>query len=384
MRRATIGLCVWLTLGLNAGAADMDRPANFPSALTPITFDNLSGWDEGDHRAAYAAFARSCVRMAERPYPNRAIGVSSADLAPHCAYALGRLEPSELAARQFFETRFKPVQVESAGLLTGYFEPEVEASRTQSDAFPAPLHALPPGLEELPSPAGAFDLDAGLTWGIRDGDSYIEHPDRAAIMAGALDGKGLEIAWLRDPVEAFFIHIQGSARLRFEDGSTIRVGFAGKSGHAYTAIGRTLVERGAMALEDVTMDSIRDWLAQNPEDADTILATNRSYIFFEERVENDPALGPIGAASVQLTPGRSLAVDRQLYGYGLPVFVSSPEPLPGEAEPFQRLMVMQDTGSAIVGAARGDLFVGSGASAGHLAGRINQPVSFTLLIPNTD
>ena len=166
------------------------------------------------------------------------------------------------------------------------------------------------------------------------------------------------------------------------DGSVQRINFAGKSGHPYTAIGRTLVERGELALEDVTMDSIRAWLlAASPHDRDTVLATSRSFIFFDMAQDFDPTAGPVAAAGVPLTPGRSLAVDRHLHTFGTPIFVQSQSALPGSTQTLSRLMIAQDTGSAIVGPARGDIFIGSGAQAGQIAGAINQPVGFTILIP---
>mgnify|MGYP001791170998 FL=1 len=166
------------------------------------------------------------------------------------------------------------------------------------------------------------------------------------------------------------------------DGSVRRWNFAGKSGHAYTPIGRTLVEQGEMALEDVTMDALRAWLFDaDPEARDNVLASNRSYIFFALSGDTDRDAGPIAAANVPLTAGRSLAVDRHLHTFGTPVFISSPDPLPGSNEPLRRLVIAQDTGSAIIGPARGDLFIGSGEAAGSLAGQINQPVTFTLLVP---
>ena len=201
-------------------------------------------------------------------------------------------------------------------------------------------------------------------------------------MAGALDGLGLELVYLDNPIDAFFVHIQGSARLAMTDGSTQRVNFAGKSGHRYTPIGRTLVDQGELALEDVTMTSLRAWLeAATPEARDLVLATNRSFIFFVLAEDTDPSAGPIAAASVPLTPGRSLAVDRHLHTFGTPIFITSPDPLPGDRTALSRLMIAQDTGSAIVGPARGDIFIGSGETAGDLAGRVNQSVRYTVLMP---
>jgi membrane-bound lytic murein transglycosylase A len=221
-----------------------------------------------------------------------------------------------------------------------------------------------------------------VTWGRQVASGYQAFPDREAIMDGALEGQGLELAYLADPVDLFFIHIQGSARLAMTDGSVQRINFAGKSGHPYTPIGRTLVQRGLMDLDDITMDSLRTWLeVASPEDQRSVLVTNRSYIFFSMQPDEAPDLGPTAAAGAPLTAGRSLAVDRHLHTFGTPIYVTSTTSLPGEHQLLNRLMIAQDTGSAIVGPARGDIFIGSGDHAGHVAGQINQPVSFVVLMP---
>lgn len=352
---------------------------SFPAHLTPLAFDDLEGWADDDHAAALTAFRRTCEHVAERTPRTRSNGVDGAALAAVCA----SLPDNAAAARAFFEANFTPHHVEADGLLTGYFEPQVRASFERTEAFQHALYARPSDLMELGSSAESLGIDDEVTWGRATDVGFEAFPDRAAIMAGALDGQNLELVYLQDPVDAFFIHIQGSARLAMTDGSFQRINFAGKSGHHYTPIGRTLVEQGELALEDVTMDSLRAWLSvANPEDRDAVLATNRSFIFFAMAEDFDPLAGPVAAAGVPLTPGRSLAVDRHLHTFGTPVFVQSHNPLPGDGEPLSRLMIAQDTGSAIVGPARGDIFIGSGDEAGRTAGAINQPVRFTILIPN--
>lgn len=352
---------------------------SFPAHLTPLAFDDLEGWAGDDHAAALTAFRRTCEHVAERAPRTRSNSVEGAALAAVCA----SLPDNAAEARAFFEANFTPHHVEARGLLTGYFEPQVRASFERTEAFQHALYARPSDLMELGSAAESLGIDDEVTWGRATDVGFEAFPDRAAIMNGALDGQDLELVYLRDPIDAFFIHIQGSARLAMTDGSFQRINFAGKSGHHYTPIGRTLVEQGELALEDVTMDSLRSWLeAANPEDRDAVLATNRSFIFFAMAEDFDPAAGPVAAAGVPLTPGRSLAVDRHLHTFGTPVFVQSHNPLPGDGEPLSRLMIAQDTGSAIVGPARGDIFIGSGDEAGRIAGAVNQPVRFTILIPN--
>jgi membrane-bound lytic murein transglycosylase A len=202
-------------------------------------------------------------------------------------------------------------------------------------------------------------------------------------MAGHLDGRGLELVWLADPVDAFFIHVQGAARIALADGRTMRVTYAAKTGHPYTAIGRVLIEQGALTRETATMQGIRAWLAAHKDDAHgdaaaAVLAHNRSYIFFREAPVSDPALGPIAAAKVPLTAGRSLAVDRLLHTFHTPVWIETM--LPG-GEAFRRLTIAHDTGSAIVGPARGDIFFGSGAAAGAIAGAMRSGGRFVVLLP---
>lgn len=202
-------------------------------------------------------------------------------------------------------------------------------------------------------------------------------------MDGALDPEGLELVWLKDPIEAYFIHVQGSARLKLPDGSSMRVGYAGKSGHPYTGIGRLLVQRGEGTPDDFTMSGLKSWLRANPEQRDALFRQNQSYIFFREIKGATIEDGPIGAAGLPVIAGRSLAVDNRYISYGLPVFVSTNAPdLDQPKSPFRRLMIADDTGSAIRGPSRGDIFVGSGEDAGRLAGDIRHPATFTMLLPN--
>jgi membrane-bound lytic murein transglycosylase A len=205
--------------------------------------------------------------------------------------------------------------------------------------------------------------------------------DRAAIETGALDGNKLELYWLENRVDVFFIHIQGSARLLMPDGEIRRISYDGKSGHPFTAIGKVLVEKGEIPFEKISMQSIRDWLVSHPQQADQIMRLNRSYIFFQEIDHPNPEMGPVAAAGVPLTAGRSLAVDHRLQTFGTPLWVATENPLPGAQRPFARLMVAQDTGSAIVGPARGDLFMGSGIIAGDKAGAIKNRADFIALVP---
>ena len=296
-------------------------------------------------------------------------------------------------ARAFFERWFDPFQVEGSalggadgrGLVTGFYEPTIAAAPTQSDDYPFPIHAPPPDLCKAGALPHAPDLPRDHAWGIaRDGQLH-EAPDRAAVEEGALARQAPYrdwpvIAWAADRIDLYFAHIQGAARLAMPDGSVRRITYAAKSGHPFTPIGALLRERGELASDDVSMATIRRWLRKHPDRADALMRENRSYIFFKEAPVSDPSLGPVAAARVPLQPGRSLAVDRRLHSFGTPIFVSAPA-LEWDDAPFERLMIAQETGSAIIGAARGDIFTGSGAEAGERAGSIATPAQFVALLP---
>ncbi len=342
----------------------------------PLTFAELPGWAGDDHRAALAAFLRHCrERRAELP----------AELSRLCGLAHAASESHELlAARTFLEQHFEPRRILSDGFVTGYFEPEYEGSRQLGGGYDTPLLARPPELVPLagrPAPAG-LPKDAPFAF-LNGNGQLIAPPDRGAIMDGALAGRRLELVWLADPVDAFYVHVQGSARIRLREGGSLRVGYAGKTGHPYSAIGRVMIERGLAEPGTVTMQVLRKWLAENPHEIDGVLRRNRSYIFFREVTEAAEHEGPVGAAGLPLLPGRSLAIDAAHHAYGTLVFVSTDLPSgPGGArETFRRLMIADDTGSAIVGPARGDIFFGSGEEAGERAGRIQHRADMVLLVP---
>ncbi len=347
-----------------------------PDFLRPLDFSQLDGWAHDDHSAALACFA-NWVRT--RP--------SCDDPWSRALAQIGRrLADTAIAdnatARAFFEAEFVPHAPDpETGLLTAYYEPEHAASRTVTDRFRYPLYRRPPDLIELDDANRPSHMDSSFRFARRTGSQISEYFDRGAIQGGCLADRGLELFWLADPVDVFFIHIQGSARLRLDDNTTARVSYAAKTGHPYTAVGAVMIERGLIDRDNVSMQSIRRWLKEHPDRIDEILAHNRSYIFFQEIDHCDETVGPIAAAGVALTPGRSLAVDDELYPYGSPVWLTSSEPLPDSQTALNRLTIAQDTGSAIVGAARGDLFIGSGDAAGRTAGLVKHRTRFVVLIP---
>lgn len=353
-----------------------------PGQMRKVAFEDLPGWADDNHLEAYKSLLRFCDLQESTSARPSALRLDAKALKAVCSDHADAEIADDVTARKYFERGFEPHQVTDPGFLTGYYEPEVPASRERTRTHSVPLHGKPKGLETV-APA---DRPAGwpehLSHGRRVDGMLTEMPDRGAIMDGALDGEALEIAWLQDPVDAYFIHVQGSARLKMTDGSVMRVGYAGKTGHPYTGIGRLLVDRGEGTPEDFTMTGLRKWLSDHPEQRALLFRENRSYIFFREVTGTTPDEGPVGAAGLPLTPGRSLAVDADFLPYGALVFVTSdfPDPDGGEGG-FSRLMVADDTGSAINGAARGDIFVGSGDDAGRIAGDIRHRGTFTVLVP---
>ena len=361
------------------------------SLFTPVGYEQCTLWNQDDQAAAFAAFRRCAFQSLEKPYRTGSLGVDFSAFNP--AYEAARnavnLDPS--GARSFFENFFIPCFVgsedETKGFVTGYYEPEVKASISKTDDYVYPLYRRPVDLIDIDDNNRPESLDPYFAFarqiaGADHLDAEIKtYYDRREIDQGALAGRNLEIAYLQNKADAFFIHVQGSARLKFSDGEVKRVSYAAKSGHPFSAIGKILADRGEIPLADVTMQSIRAWLKNNPDRADELLWNNQSYIFFREMAVNNPVDGPIGAAKVPLTEGRSMAVDRLLHTFGTPFYVSSDALTAIDDQPFHRLMIAQDTGSAIIGAARGDLFAGSGDDAGEIAGIIKHAADFYALIP---
>ncbi|WP_370322939.1 murein transglycosylase A [Oricola sp.] len=351
--------------------------------LRPVPFSGLPGWAGDDHRAALDSFGRHAVRPRGETYRHGAMGVPPQSLEPLFRDAADM--PTGCDARGFFEDRFDCFALTAddgqRGFVTAYYEPEIEASRERTDRFRVPFYRRPDDLvavgeENRPD---CWDPDIRFARANADG-SLSAYPDRKAINSGFLDGRGLEIGWVENEADAFFAHIQGAARLVFADGAHLRITYDGKSGHPFTGIGRLLVERGEIAPADISMAAIRHWLAENPDDARPLMEENRSYIFFREAPVADRADGPVAAAKVPLTAERSLAVDRLLHTFGTPVFVSA-DTVNGAY--WSKLMIAQDTGSAITGPARGDLFMGSGDAAGNRAGAVRSPCDFFVLVPKS-
>jgi membrane-bound lytic murein transglycosylase A len=349
--------------------------------LTPLAFGDLHGWADDDHAAAFAAFRSGAAVIAENPPKTRALGVDGAAITAILAQAAAlptRLSAEE--ARAFFEASFAPFEIgppAGAGFFTGYYEPEVAGSLVPTPEFAVPLYRVPDDLVEI-APGEATKLDPSFRFAHKIPRGYSEYADRAAIVGGALAGRNLELVYLRDAIEAFFIHVQGAARIVLPDGRTMRVTYAAKSGHPYTPIGRIIADRAGLPRETVTMQTIRTWLADHPAEAPEVMAQNRSFIFFREAPVADASLGPIAAAKVPLVAGRSLAVDRLQHAFHSPVWIETSLP---SGDAYRRLMVAHDAGSAIVGPARGDIFFGSGDQAGAVAGAMRASGRFVVLMP---
>ncbi len=378
----------WFCCALLAATGEtlMDTRLATAGSLRLLRFSDLPGWQQADHRAALAAFRRSCRAMLRPDYHWRRarFGGRPQDWRAVCEAALKLPEnTSRKAARAFFEGHFLPVTPiagrRPTGLFTGYYEPEVQGSRRRHGPYQTPLHARPDDLVRL-KPRDAARL--GLSFGRYVRGRARPYFTREQIERGALNGRGLEIVWLKSPVDRFFMQVQGSGRVRLEDGGVLRLAFAGKTGHPFTAIGKVLIERGEIPREQISMQTIRAWLREHPEQARDLMWRNRSYVFFRPVDLPDPNLGAYGAQGVQLTPMTSLAVDYRFWPYGAPVWLQTRIPRKDGGEtPMRRLMVAQDTGTAIRGLVRGDVFFGFGDTAGALAGRMKAPGFMAVLLP---
>ena len=392
----TVRLCVFLGsiaaaalwLSSPACAEPGDEPLKLAdSQLEPIKWGDVDGWAADDHLAAVAAFQVSCqtFRNAKRPDDdNRPIHNVLREV---CRRAAAARPANKEAARRFFEDNFRPVQItrlgEAQGFLTGYYEPIVEGSRLPNPEFHVPLYRRPHDLVAAgyTPGSGAFPNKGTLIGRRSENSEIVPYHDRGAIEAGALDGQKLEICWVRDPFEALAIQIQGSARVILEDGTPLRLNYDSHNGFPYTSVGRVLIERNLVPREEMSMQRIRDWMAANPDEAPKVRATNRSFVFFRiTGLSNEGE--PVGAQGVPLIPGRSIAVDK-IHVYGTPFFIDASLPIESAkpTTPFRRLMIAQDTGSAIVGPARADLYWGAGDDAARIAGRIRHPGRFVMLLP---
>jgi len=331
-----LGLTISFALGLAGSAfAGLDD-----AEISILAFSDLEGWEDENHVEALAVFEETCVLLNDPQWR------------PICSLAAAHEGP----ARSFFELFFRPVLVEDGaeGLFTAYYEPEIRGSRIRTARYRHPVYRKPP---ELPS---------GAQW----------HSREAIEREGVLEGRGLEIAWVEDPVELQFLQIQGSGRIRLPDGSAIRLGYGGHNGHPFRSLGDELVRRGIYSVHQVSAPVIRSWVRRNPVEGESLLHHNPSYVFFREVGHVPAERGPLGAMNRSITAHRTLAVDPEFTPLGAPVWMEKR----GES-PINRLMIAQDTGSRIKGAQRADIFFGTGDDAGLEAGRIRDPGRMVVLLP---
>ncbi len=339
-------------------------------SLCPISFGEIPDFGLDDHFEAFQVFLRSCAAIAAKTPPLRACVAPSLDLERVAHKALRQEVHDNAAARRFFEDNFRPCRFSGAagaaqgpGLLTGYYEPIAGGSLTRTPEFTAPVLARPDN-HTLLAP----------------------YPDRVEIEAGALGSSAKPLLWLRDPVEVFLAQVQGSARVRLTDGKVLRLVYAGRNGHPYTSIGKILIESGEIEESVMSLAALKNWIrarGQRPGDEGlALMHRNKSYVFFALETEFDQASGPIGGQGIALTPLRSLAADRAIWPYGLPFWICAELPWRSSIPtPFRRLMIAQDTGSAIMGPVRCDIFFGTGDDAGARAGDIRHTGEVIVLLP---
>ncbi|QOZ73069.1 lytic transglycosylase [Bradyrhizobium arachidis] len=352
----------------------------------PLAWADVKGWSEDDHLAAYKTFRASCksINAQSGAAEPKALGAS---LNEPCRAAKSLDLSDDAKAKAFFEQNFAPLRIsrlgEPDGFVTGYYEPVLEGSRTQTDVFNVPVYRRPSNLFVRGYKQDSVSLpNKGPVYRKIGRRKLVPYYDRGEIEDGKIAGRGLEIAWLKDPTDLLFAQIQGSARIKFDDGGTVRLNYDAYNGYPYTAVGRILIERGIIPKEEMSMQKIREWMAQNPDGAKELRRQNRSYIFFREVNLSDKDEA-VGAQGIPLTAGRSIAVDKSLHVYGTPFFIEGELPIDSERSktPFHRLMIAQDTGSAIIGPARADLYFGAGQEAGRVSGRLRHPMHFVMLVP---
>lgn len=354
------------------GAAPTAAPAEAAPPLQPATWEQLGAWAEDDPAAAWPALRTSCstlVRQAAWKDVCEAAGL------------LGRA-PTSADARRFFETHFVPWRLVNAdgsteGLVTGYYEPLIHGSRTRNNRSRWPVHGAPKDMLTIELGDGYPDLKHLRLRGRVVGNKVLPYWTREEIAERGADVPAPVLLWADDPIDLFFLQVQGSGRVRLADGSMVRVGYADQNGHPYQSIGRWLVAKGELTLDKASMDGIKRWAQDNPKRLAELLNANPSYVFFRELPASDG--GPIGALGVPLTEGRSIAVDPRYVPLGAPVFLSTTYPL--STRPLNRLVLAQDTGGAIKGVVRADFFWGFGAEAGREAGRMRQQGSMWVLLP---
>jgi membrane-bound lytic murein transglycosylase A len=368
-------------------ADEASIPEKGEVGLEPIRYETIAGWTEGQQHEALKTFLVSCQSLLKRPDN---APVLPEDIGGHvgawkeaCQMALEMERPTRQAAQLFFEEYFTPMRLIGEngreGLFTGYYELALKGSLTKRPGYLYPVYGTPKDMVKVP--LASFDprLEGETLVGQLQDNTLMPYPDRQTIETKGLSGKASPIAWVKDPVELFFLHIQGSGVLELPDGKRRRIGYAAKNGRPYVALGKLMVERGLLSKDNVSAQSIKQWLRDNPVQARSLMRENPSYVFFQIGGKE----GPVGAQGVPLTPERSLAVDRQYIPLGAPIWLDTTTPALDQkpAQSYRRLMIAQDTGSAIQGPVRGDIFWGAGARAEAMAGHMQSKGQAILLLP---
>jgi membrane-bound lytic murein transglycosylase A len=349
-------------------------------ALTAVPFSAVPGWTRDNMATALPPLLHECAQLATLPSSASLggdglaaqLGGSAGQWRSLCAATATVPAGNDAAARVMLERQLQAYVVSDSGqvqgLFTGYYEPQVEGATGRGGRYQTPILRRP------------HDLVTGpMSTGRRVGNRLVPYYDRAQIERGALASQNLALLYVADPIDAFFLEIQGAGRVHLPDGQVVRVTYDGQNGWPYVPIGRLLIERGELTREEVSLQTIRAWLVAHPAQAPALMDANPSYVFFTTLPETPPDQGPPGWLGVALTPGRSLAVDQRFVPMGAPVFVATSNPL--DNAPWQHLLFAQDKGGAIKGAVRGDVFFGWGAEAEAMAGRMKQRGTAFLLLP---
>ncbi|MBJ26543.1 MAG: murein transglycosylase [Alphaproteobacteria bacterium] len=356
----------------------------------PTNFSNIPYWDDDDHEIALEAFNRSCKAILNNPYDTNITTQN-----PHknknwfavCEIASTLERANNNAAKKFFEKFFVPYSVGQGsikeGLFTGYYEPVIRGSLSRSERYNVPLYGIPSDMISIKLNEFSDDFPDKVITGRLQGSKFVPYYTRSDIENGKAGLQGSEIAWLEDYTDSFFLHIQGSGQILFEDGSRKRISYAASNGHKYFAIGRKLIQDGEIPKTEISMQRIREWLKQNPSRAKSLTEQNPSYIFFRWNNNTNTKVGPIGSQGIPLTSGRSIAIDRRFFTFGTPIWLKTKIPAAQEnkKQDIYRLVIAQDTGSAIKGIIRGDLFIGTGDEAGEIAGKMKEIGRYWVFLP---
>lgn len=382
------GLAIFILFSFATSLTAMQHNFKPKDFIKPVAFSSLPGWAHGEKKLAFRAFVQSCRQMQDdnRAFSKKPLfGGRHEDWRPVCdaARKLGKIPTSE-QIHQFFETGFTALRVMDhkiqKGLFTGYYEPEVEGNLEKSKTYSVPIYAKPSDLVSFDARESSI---AGVSYGRYVNKKPTPYFTRQEIELGALKGRNLEILWLKSPIDAFFMQIQGSGRVRLPDGTFVRLAYAAKTGLPYTPVGSELVKTGAIGKDKVSMQTIRHWMETYPKQAIGLRRKNKSFVFFRLLDKQLSQNGPIGAQGIALTPQVSLAIDRRYWPFGMPVWLDTSVLQADATTPslWRELLIAQDTGSAIRGMSRGDVFWGGGRSAAHIAGHMKSAGEMTVLLP---